>query len=783
MSLTNTELKIYDLIKLSFNESIWLPEFQRPFVWDKNQIRLLVDSLYNNYTISSILLWKGGDELARRRVGANIKDIKIPQNSPESVTYLLDGQQRTTALTLAFTNKEIYRGNNIKKKEKVNIYFDSHYEGDDPEMRWVLDDEKIPNENNPENPFVLKEYSEKELFNVFGTRFVKIKHIFNFDDSIVDEWFDTSITEEEIKMLRFKNEYNKLLKNLEKNILERKVYDIEQKGTLEQVLEVFERINTKNTKLSIFDIMVAKTYRKFDEGYFDLRSYFKVINYKGDVKNDFFQNRDNIDLDKVDMIVDESFMLQLSMIILNKKFKATEILKIRTSDLMENIKYLHDRFHLIIDFMNKHFNISSKELNLYQPIMKFLAAALSHYQHIDIEKQEMLISWFWNTLLKNRYPGAQNERIAKDYKIIQENSNSSLILNLFVRENTRSFSDLENISQENFNLIDAHYSNRSQQIYRALLLLLKSKNAKDFYNGVNPVKTGAISNRLEEHHIFPKNSSLGKIINENYKNHRYNDIINNVANIALITKETNNKRIKNKLPSVYFLEFENEYKKIGKYEDFIQIMDSQFISIEMIALLKEDKFEEFILARTKLLYQQIEKLSDIIISNGKDQAISPSGSKSDTFTSLSSKKITQEIEEVEILLREIVFKELDKESTNPLEEFVSERTKVSVEYKITSHLKKFPGESIEQYLNFRNQLNFFTLGELKEIITNDNNWKYFERYFLVKPSVSNRFHQLFTIRNQIAHNNQLNDIMLKDGEASVLWFKSILNNNKESLIN
>ena len=96
---------------------------------------------------------------------------------------------------------------------------------------------------------MLKEFSDQELFTKFGTRFLKIKHTYNFDDSQIENWFDTSIQEEEIKMLRFKNDYNKELKKLEKLILERKVYEIEQKGTLEQVLEVFERINTKNTKL------------------------------------------------------------------------------------------------------------------------------------------------------------------------------------------------------------------------------------------------------------------------------------------------------------------------------------------------------------------------------------------------------------------------------------------------------------------------------------------------------------------------------------------------------
>ena len=611
MNLSNKELKVYDLIKYSEEESIWLPEFQRPFVWDKNQVRLLVDSIYRDYTISSILLWTGGDELARRRVGATIKDIKIPQDKDESVVYLLDGQQRTTALTLAFTDKAIYRGNNTTKKEKVNIYFDTHYQGDDPEMRWVLDDEKVANESNPEEPFMLKEFSDQELFTKFGTRFVKIKHTYNFDDSQIENWFDTSIPEEEIKMLRFKNDYNKELKKLEKHILERKVYEIEQKGTLEQVLEVFERINTKNTKLSIFDIMVAKTYRRFPDGYFDLRSYFKVVNYKQSLKADYFENLNQIDLDKVEMLVDESFMLQLSMIILDKKFKATEILKIKTDHLMTNTKFLHDKFHLLIGFMNQHFNISKEELNVYQPIMKFLAAAISYYPDIDMEKQEFLKKWFWNTLIKNRYPGAQNERIAKDYKTISDYTNLNEALTIIVRDNTRSFDYLKDISIENFKLIDAHYSNRSQQIYRALLLLLKSEKAQDFYNGLVAVKSGASAHRLEEHHIFPKNSTLGKEIPEKYKDHRYNDIINNVANISLITKETNNKRISNKLPSVYIADFEQQYKDANKYEEFLSIMASQFISPNMIEMLKKDEFENFIIARTTLLYKQIEKLCKI----------------------------------------------------------------------------------------------------------------------------------------------------------------------------
>jgi len=607
MNLSNKELNIKGLITHAKDETIWLPEFQRPFVWDKNQVRLLVDSLFHDYTISSILLWEGGDELARRRVGGSIKEIKIPEDNIESIVYLLDGQQRATALTLAFTSTVIYRGNNIMKKEVLNLYWDTAYTDTDPELRWVFDDEKVADPNDKEKMIMLKEYSQQEIIQMFGTRFIKIKHAYKFDDSEAKEWFE----DEQENLYKFLYEYNQKLNDIKTNVLARKVYDIEQKGTLEQVLEVFERINTKNTKLSIFDIMVAKTYRKFDEGFFDLRSYYKIINYRDTVKPDYFTNLEVIDLDKVEPALDDSDMLQLTMIMLDKKFKATEILKLKTPQLMDNTKYLHDKFQFLIGFMNQHFYIETEELWKYQPMMKFLASAITHFDDINYERQEFLKKWFWNTLVKNRYPGAQNERIAKDYQLISNGKTLNENLVTMIRDTTRNFSFLENITVEEPAYFEAYYSSKSQQIYRAMVLLLKSKQAKDFYNGLQPVKSGASAHKLEEHHIFPTNSTVGKELAKKYKDHRYNDIVNNIANISLITKETNNKRIKAKNPSDYISAFEQEYKDAGKYTEFIEIMKSQFIDADMIEMLKVNDFEGFMVSRTKHLYEQIEILCSL----------------------------------------------------------------------------------------------------------------------------------------------------------------------------
>lgn len=612
--VNNTEINIGRLIDLAYNEEIWLPEFQRPFVWDKNQVRLLIDSLYRGYTISSILIWRGGDELARRAVGARVKDIKIPEDRPENVTYLLDGQQRTTALTLAFTTKSVYRGTNTTKKEKFNLYLDSEYMGDDPELKWIFDDEKIENDENPQEPFMIKDFKKEELYLKFGARFVYLKHAYRFDDSVIEGWFDISQTEEEIKMLRFKNAYNKKLKQIETTILSRKVYDIEQKGTLEEVLEVFERINTRNTKLSVFDIMVAKTYRRFEEGFFDLRSYYNVIKYPGKIDSNYFINLDKLDLDKSILPIADSDMLQLTTIILNKKFKGVEILKLNTVQLIDNTKYLHDKIASLVHLMEQNFFVETTELNRYNPLLKFLAGAISYFETRTVEENEFLKTYFWNTLLMNRYPGAQSERIQKDYDLlVNEGTTLKEKLERMLNQNTRNFKFLENISEEKPAYFDAFYSNRSQQIYRGMLLLLKSKNAKDFYNGFNPQKAGINENQLEEHHIFPKRSPLGKAITEKYEHTQHGDLINNIANIALLTNETNNKLIGSRLPSQYIKEFEEEYKAAGKYGTFLEILESQFISPDLIELLKKDDFEGFLLGRTKLLFEQIVNLCSINI--------------------------------------------------------------------------------------------------------------------------------------------------------------------------
>jgi len=70
--------------------SIALPEFQRGYVWNRDQVRGLMDSLYRRHPVGSLLVWLTKTEGAQARGSSQLP--------PGTVKLLLDGQQRITTL-------------------------------------------------------------------------------------------------------------------------------------------------------------------------------------------------------------------------------------------------------------------------------------------------------------------------------------------------------------------------------------------------------------------------------------------------------------------------------------------------------------------------------------------------------------------------------------------------------------------------------------------------------------------------------------------------------------
>ena len=95
----------------------WLPNIQRPFVWDEEQICRLFDSILREYPISTLLIWKTDSGIRRRKFIDNwsgnlkISPYFVPEDTKKKC-LVLDGQQRLQSLYIglcgSFDGKELH---------------------------------------------------------------------------------------------------------------------------------------------------------------------------------------------------------------------------------------------------------------------------------------------------------------------------------------------------------------------------------------------------------------------------------------------------------------------------------------------------------------------------------------------------------------------------------------------------------------------------------------------------------------------------------------------------
>ena len=88
-NLKHDVITVHDLVKQYQNGQISVPEFQRDYVWKPSKAPKLIDSLYRDFPISSLLIWESGDGDVNARSAASARG---------KTSWLIDGQQRVTTL-------------------------------------------------------------------------------------------------------------------------------------------------------------------------------------------------------------------------------------------------------------------------------------------------------------------------------------------------------------------------------------------------------------------------------------------------------------------------------------------------------------------------------------------------------------------------------------------------------------------------------------------------------------------------------------------------------------
>ena len=194
-----TQYSVSSILGYVENSQIAIPEIQRPFVWKGEEVRALIDSLYEGYPIGYLIVWQNSQVRVRTFGKGGTKKI------------LIDGQQRVTALMAALLGKEVldeqYQSHRIRiafnplagKGEERFAVCDTKHEED---SRWIPDIsiffrrdfsfrqfEKEYKEANPDEDFTLLEESVDTLKEIVKHQVGVIELSFLLDIDVVSEIF------------------------------------------------------------------------------------------------------------------------------------------------------------------------------------------------------------------------------------------------------------------------------------------------------------------------------------------------------------------------------------------------------------------------------------------------------------------------------------------------------------------------------------------------------------------------------------------------------------------
>ena len=354
-------LTISKVIERINSGDIRIPAFQRDFVWEPDQVAFLLDSIYKEFPIGTIILWKTDKRLTSEK---NLGYFKLPEPRKDyPVNYVLDGQQRLTSLFSVFQTTLTPETN-----EWVDIYFDLDANDNIQESAFVaLDD----NEIDPNRHFPIK----------------------TFFDSVAYRKATKDLGEEKVTKI------DSVQRRFLTYIIPDVVFETDE---MTKVAIVFERINRAGTELNIFELLSAWSWSES----FDLVEKFEILQEK--IAEHGYEELCN----------DRDLQLRITAGIIKKDTHPKTILSLTGDEIRNNFGKVENGILGAIDFLKRELNIRTYRMlafpGLLVPLSAFFATNRADGVSYTAKQNEVIKKWFWRSLFLRRFSSDVNEKQAVD---------------------------------------------------------------------------------------------------------------------------------------------------------------------------------------------------------------------------------------------------------------------------------------------------------------------------------------------------------------------------------
>lgn len=529
-------MKISELMYSIKVKDLVLPEFQREYVWSKDQAKKLLSSLTKEYPVGSLLFWK-------TETPPELKNIKLPKQT-NTYQIILDGQQRLTTLYL-LVNGEIppyYKNEDITTDPR-----DLYYNLDTEEFQYYQTNVMA---KDPLWVKVLDCFDHKVEIDVF-----KIAEQINNDNKFqLANKFMNNLTR---------------LRNIKDKDLPMQM--VPSGANLEDAIDIFDLVNSQGTKLTDAELALTHVVGKWPLAR-------RIIKEKIEV------------LDKSNFHFNLSFMTRGLTTVVSQR-ALYEAIHSEPKDKLEKgwIKLSKILDYFITILPSKAFIHSTVDLNTTNVLIPIIAYLSQHKGCFPDEMNlNRAIHFIFAALAWARYSGQTDQKLEYDVSIMyRENNPWEKLIDALVDQRGRidvKPNDLEGRTA-------------GHPLYLITYILAKSQGAIDWFNGVPLTSKQTGSYYVHSHHIFP--SSVLYENGYDIDNHLHRKVVNEIANRAFLTAESN-MSLSNNLPEAYLPEIEAKYPgslvkqfipmqpelwKVGRYPEFLEAR-RQLISLKFNEVMK-----------------------------------------------------------------------------------------------------------------------------------------------------------------------------------------------------
>jgi hypothetical protein len=518
-------MKISTILEKIDDNQLFVPAFQREYVWKRDDAKQLIDSLIKEYPTGTMLTWET----------AKPPELKGPHKYDEkqgAVKLLLDGQQRVTTLYMLI-NGDIPPY--YTAPEIMNDTRGLHVNVETLELSYYM---KTRMEKNP---------AWQNITDVFKGK------VSAFD---LQETFAKSgkqLAMEELKKLN--DNINAITRIKDREFPEQ---TIPVKASIREAIDIFYKVNASGVALTDAELALAQI-----SGYWpQARDRFKA---------------------KLSALEKEGYVFKLDFIVyvlLGCLYHmGSDMRKLHDADNNERIRAAWERLEdqvldYVVNLMRANaFVDHTDEINSPYALVPIIVYCFdksgTHLTDAEIRK---MMKWFFYSQVRTRYVSQLPQKLDRDLRTVAESPQPFDAL-------------LQVIAEENrLEILPAEFVGRAIQhpLFSMVRWYLKSRGAVCFTTGMSLRKNMGSKYQLERDHIFPY--SKLKEVGYGEGNRVKYALAQELTNRAILTQVANRTKsathaadyladVKKKFPKALALQCipeDPELWKIGNYEQFLE---------------------------------------------------------------------------------------------------------------------------------------------------------------------------------------------------------------------